>query len=400
MVRIRVALFLSVFVLPIIVLGDELPLPETELKALKFEARGEYRKSYEAYLSATKDAIKCGIEKEKSGDKNAAKAFWASAEVYLHRTVSLFSQMANPDYNELASALGEIDSEANNAVFSGYVKYYLSQALLRCGRAESARQIADSAGFVRHWFIVGPFDNEQGTGFETAYPPEEKVNFKEVYKGKRRAVKWREIPVDAPLPIIDMNAMMRPNDQVLAYAASYVFSPVAQDVAIRIGSDEGFKLFVNGREVASDNVKRRFEFDQNVVAAHLSEGWNLIMLKVAELKDEWKFCVRLTAPDGSPLKGLRFAKTMEEASSIEVANYVEAKAIVERGARDYYEMVLEKESAEDPVALFHLAYLHTVYHWMDETVRKNREYLEKLLSKYKESAILWFFAAQSYIEEV
>jgi len=380
------------------VYGDDLPLPEIELKALGFEAKGEYRKSYEAYLEATKRAIENGLEKAKAGEDDSARGFWAAAEVYLHRTCSLFSQMPNPDYNELASALSGLDSETNNPVFAGYLKYHLLQALLRCGRVESAKQVADSIGLVRHWFIIGPFDNEQGAGFEERYPPEEKIDFGQSCKGKRRQVNWRVLPCDAPLPIIDLDVMLRPNDQVLAYAAAFVRSPKSQDAAIRFGTDEGFKLFVNGKQVTGEEIKRRFEFDQNVVAVHLSEGWNVIMLKVTEYKGEWKFCARLTAPDGTPLSGLEYAKDFEQASSVVVAPYEESKVKVERGARDYYEELLAKDG-ENFIALFHLAYLHIAYHWLDESVHKDRVYLEKLVSKYNESPILWFFAAQSHIEQ-
>lgn len=377
--------------------AEELPLPELERKALAFEAKGRYRESYETYLAATEWAI----EEALKAPGEEARRYWAAAEVYLHRTQSLFSQMPNPDYSELATALSGLNRDNLNPVFRGYLNYWTARTLLRCGRAESARQVADSLGMIRSWFIIGPFDNEQGIGFNEPYPPEEEINLDGEYKGKRRKVKWRRLPFDAPLPIVDLDSMLRPNDQVLAYAVAFVYSPEEQDAALRLGTDEGFKLFFNGKQIEAQNVKRRFEFDQNVSELHLRKGWNIILLKVTELKGEWRFCARLTAPDGSPLDGLEYAEDFleaKEASSFKTV-FVEPKATADIGARGYYQEVLKKDS-KNFQAKFELAYLHMAYHWEDETVHKDREYLEELLSVVKENAILWFFASQAYIREI
>src|SRR5262245_13963689 len=43
------------------------------------------------------------------------------------------------------------------------------------------------------WHIIGPFDNTEGTGFDTAYPPEKEIDLARKYTGKGGAtVAWRE----------------------------------------------------------------------------------------------------------------------------------------------------------------------------------------------------------------
>jgi hypothetical protein len=51
--------------------------------------------------------------------------------------------------------------------------------------------VADHLGFLRDWYIVGPFDARGVKGFQTTYPPEEKVDLAESYKGKGKAVGWK-----------------------------------------------------------------------------------------------------------------------------------------------------------------------------------------------------------------
>src|SRR3954463_15496722 len=43
------------------------------------------------------------------------------------------------------------------------------------------------------WYYAGPFDNVNKAGFDTAYPPEKKVDLKATYEGKDGAkVTWKE----------------------------------------------------------------------------------------------------------------------------------------------------------------------------------------------------------------
>jgi hypothetical protein len=44
--------------------------------------------------------------------------------------------------------------------------------------------VAAHFGFVRHWLLIGPFDNRNDTGFNVAYPPEKGVDPKAVYQGR------------------------------------------------------------------------------------------------------------------------------------------------------------------------------------------------------------------------
>src|SRR5205823_3371445 len=43
------------------------------------------------------------------------------------------------------------------------------------------------------WHYIGPFDNENGAGFDTAYPPEKGVDLNQKYDGKdAEKVAWKE----------------------------------------------------------------------------------------------------------------------------------------------------------------------------------------------------------------
>src|SRR3954466_14278676 len=63
-------------------------------------------------------------------------------------------------------------------------------------RAETVRATLASHGLPTlggKFYYAGPFDNADGAGFDTAYPPEKGVDLKATYAGKRgQTVTWKE----------------------------------------------------------------------------------------------------------------------------------------------------------------------------------------------------------------
>src|SRR5437764_14143047 len=63
-------------------------------------------------------------------------------------------------------------------------------------RAETVRATLASHGLPTlegKWYFAGPFDNADRRGFDTAYPPEKKIDLKDTFTGKRgRTFGWKE----------------------------------------------------------------------------------------------------------------------------------------------------------------------------------------------------------------
>ncbi|MCB9525280.1 MAG: M23 family metallopeptidase [Myxococcales bacterium] len=110
-------------------------------------------------------------------------------------------------------------------------------------------------------------------------------------------------PVDSATPHIDLDALVG-GDHALAYAAAWCHNPGgARAVDLRLGSDDGFAVWLNGVELARSAEPRGAKPDQDVVAGELAPGWNLWLLAVEEKTGAWGFYARLTdrdAPDRFP----------------------------------------------------------------------------------------------------
>jgi len=208
------------------------------------------------------------------------------------------------------------DGPGVDAVLAALARQFAGSAALAArGDVEEARRIWAPLGTLEAWRVVGPFDNERGGGFLTPYGPEKGIDFDARYEGKLRDVAWRELPARPLAGAVDFDELLRPNDEALAYAVTFVHSDRDQVLALRAGSDEGVRAWVNGRLIASEDVQRQRRFDQSAHALPLRAGWNCILLKVAEQKGTWAFSARISALDGMPAAGWREAESGPEDSS-------------------------------------------------------------------------------------
>jgi len=153
--------------------------------------------------------------------------------------------------------------------------------------------------FIRSWSIIGPFDNTDWKGFDTPYPPEtESINMSKTYVGKSgKEVGWKEIQANSDM--VDLAAMMQPNEAAVAYALTYVISPDERKVDLLIGSDDSVKVWLNGEQVWRNQVQRAALPDQDKVSVTLKPGVNTLLLKIAQGGGAWGFVARFRDPLGT-----------------------------------------------------------------------------------------------------
>jgi len=184
--------------------------------------------------------------------------------------------------------------------------FLLDHLQARCwtnvGKTNRARGIINGLGYITDWYLAGPFDNERGGGFETAFEPEQRFDTGATMEGKERDVRWRLNPGrQHPMARVRLDQVLRPRKQSVAYLATAVQADRDRPVVLRLGTETSFKVFHNGNEVASRRVERPFAIDQDRIVLRLSEGWNQLLVKLAIEEGSWAFEARFTDLDGRPL---------------------------------------------------------------------------------------------------
>lgn len=201
---------------------------------------------------------------------------------------------------------------------------------------------------------------------------------------------------------VDLAAMLRPNEETLAYALAYVrWDKEPKRLALRVGSDEGCKIWWNDQEVLSRDVNRTMELDQDAVAVVMQKGWNKVLLKVAQRKGPWGFMLRLTTPEGVPLAG--FVEADEAVMRAGVAP-PEAKTAIEAGAPVLTGAIagleeMEKDARTTAHDAFHLGYLLYRRHAHDENAHPDRDAFKRACVLDAQNAVyhayLSFVSAQA-----
>ncbi|MHC4192791.1 MAG: HEAT repeat domain-containing protein [Planctomycetota bacterium] len=154
--------------------------------------------------------------------------------------------------------------------------------------------------YVTAWQVSGPYTKEGAGAFElfdAAFPPETDP----------QSAKWTAMPVgtDKGRPwLLDLYKAIGGGDRV-AYLRTNVSSPTDQKVRLQLGSNDGIKVWLNGKVVHANNASRTITRDEDKVEVNLRKGWNSLMMKITQSGGTWSACACFRTLKGDPVKGLK-----------------------------------------------------------------------------------------------
>jgi len=198
------------------------------------------------------------------------------------------------------------------------VSWYL--ALFLEGQLRRGRAVAEferlGAIPARCWRVAVPFDNTDGRGMATAYPPEQGLALGDscIAPGGQRIEWTRPMWTGAGfelgfLPQIQLSLVY---EWAVGYGLLQVVSPRARDVRLRFGASGWTQVWLNGRSVFLDHTATGIP-DQQVATLRLKRGPNDILVKVgvqAAMPSVrgffyyWSLFSRITNAAGEPLRDL------------------------------------------------------------------------------------------------
>ncbi len=160
------------------------------------------------------------------------------------------------------------------------------------------RDIAIQQGLIVNWWVIGPLAERDAMRARELVNPEAPIDLQTSVNG----IGWKRIDLDDPQGVLDFWAVVGPRENTGAYALAEVYSDAEQTVTLKIGSDDDVTCWVNGKKVHEFIGDRGLTVDQDTATATLQPGWNRILCKVLNGSDGWQLTVRLTTPDGKPLR--------------------------------------------------------------------------------------------------
>jgi tetratricopeptide (TPR) repeat protein len=347
-------------------------LPEAtrlEKEGLALEGRGEFALGMAKFEESLRSTLTA--DAKDPGERGAR------VEFLVHRLAFFWNKLG--EHARGVSVLRDVVANEGVPAYSRDVaRWYLVGQLRSAGQSKEADAEMEKLGWSTAWYVIGPFDNERGTAFATAYGPEtDAFDPAAHYKGKKREVAWRPVPSIKPLwGEVDLDAMMRPNDQCLAYALTYLKVDTARKVVLRIASDEALKVWVDRKEVDAEDKRRPLKFDQTHVGVELAAGWHEVLLKVCDQTGPWGFRCRVTAPEGGPASGVRWAALDEIRSKQELASGAPDTFKADKGAFTWLESRRKADPTDDRTR-FRLGYLYYADRPHDDDAHTDREILDE-----------------------
>ncbi len=195
----------------------------------------------------------------------------------------------------------------------------LAVVITLCGCPGSNKFRADLSDAV--WLLAGPFPNASEAsatcpGFFrdwlSAQGREEKAALAKGAEIGGRTV----VQAQAESGIIDLNRHLGESADSVAYA--YLeFASGGGEYALRMGSDDGIRAWLNGSRIVDDHVHRSMNPGDEAVPVQLSRGRNRLLVKVDQGYGEWSLSCTL-APRGEEERA--FAAAPEVGLSITVSN--------------------------------------------------------------------------------
>ncbi len=217
----------------------------------------------------------------------------AAARAYLAIANKLDSEkdkrLGSAMYGKLID-LGIVPSEA------------MPKVLDRMCEMGAASGLAERLGMITQWHVIGPWPNNNYDAYDKVLPPEKKVELdKPITDGKVKRT-WKPVVTKDPQGRVDLRAQFKDNQNKVAYATTEVVSDKDRRVVFRTGSDDGMKVWVNGKPAFGKNGPRALAVDADQFPVKLSKGTNRLLVKVLNGSGAWEFCVRATTEAGRPVE--------------------------------------------------------------------------------------------------
>ena len=163
-------------------------------------------------------------------------------------------------------------------------------------------------GFLMNWQLIAPFTNADRKGFETVFPPEEKVELTASYPGKGTEAKWQAFTSTDDYGMVDFNKPFTMLKEVTGYAYTEFNSAEDRTAELRLGCKNGWKVWLNGELLfGRDEYHRGMKLDQYKLPIHLKKGKNSILIKCCQNEQteqwtvEWQFQMRVCDATGTAI---------------------------------------------------------------------------------------------------
>jgi alpha-galactosidase len=166
-------------------------------------------------------------------------------------------------------------------------------------------QTKKSEGSIIDWKVIGPFVSQtegsvsldQTTEIELRFTKDHgEVDTGARYLSSGKNIEWRNASADKA-GFVDLANEIGTHEWALAYAYAELDSIHAREAVLRCGSDDGIKIWLNGKEIHCTDIMRRYSPASDSKNIHLVAGLNKLLVKISNHEGRWGFGVSVSKPN-------------------------------------------------------------------------------------------------------
>ena len=201
----------------------------------------------------------------------------------------------------------------------------VAEALGSIAPDNGVANVASRQGYVSKWMVLGTFLNDkEHKAFAEELEPEKSIDFEKTYPSKyvwalqgnqrrdgekaiERDIGWSEASVNKTNGMLLMGPLLPPPGTFsIAYAVSDFTYSKDQELFLTLDGDDAFKVWLNGEKIAEAIAP--YLHKQSCVATlenikiKLKKGKNRILIKSANIENEWWVRARITDANNRPVE--------------------------------------------------------------------------------------------------
>ena len=201
----------------------------------------------------------------------------------------------------------------------------VAEALGSIAPDNGVANVASRQGYVSKWMVLGTFLNDkEHKAFAEELEPEKSIDFEKTYPSKyvwalqgnqrrdgekaiERDIGWSDASVNKTNGMLLMGPLLPPPGTFsIAYAVSDFTCSKDQELFLTLDGDDAFKVWLNGEKIAEAIAP--YLHGQSCVATlenikiKLKKGKNRILIKSANIENEWWVRARITDANNRPVE--------------------------------------------------------------------------------------------------
>lgn len=167
----------------------------------------------------------------------------------------------------------------------------------------NARREAE-AGIVHDWHAIGPFQSGGATGplavrtpidDELAKSKDGAIDLSATHCCGDAALRWVKAAAGRR-GMVNGDAVFGHHEDCVAFGYAEVHSVHPREATLRIGSDDGIAVWVNGEKVHEHETRRGYRLGSDTADVRLREGVNRIVIKLSQHAGDWGWGVAVSRP--------------------------------------------------------------------------------------------------------